>query len=662
MSLRLLLAVAGLAFLAVPGARAQSAAARPAIPLYDAATIAARCDAELAALRKELKSIESKRGNALADMNDLALRSGEFGNAVYLLQNVSPDKATRDAAQACLEKLTPFSAEVYQSVPLYRRVQAVQPKDAIDRLYRQDLFDAFEDSGAALPPAKRKRAKEILDELERLSLEFQKNVNESNATVTITPAEAAGLPQAWLDARKRDDKGNLIVTLDYPSYLPFLELADSGDARRRVWLAKSQEGGQRNLAILKRAIELRYELAQLHGAPDFATFQLKRRMAANPQAVYEFLGQVKAAATPVQAKEFELLRAEKARLDGTPLAATTLNRWDIPYLMEKVRKSRYSVDQEALRAYFPTDASIQFVMEVARRLYSVEFVQRDVPLWNPDVRYFDVYDVRKDGARGAFLGGIYLDLFPREGKYNHAAAFGVFPGSTLAGRTPVSVLVANLNPKGLNHDELETLLHEFGHVLHGVLSQTRYADQSGTSVKRDFVEAPSQMFEEWGRREETLAVFAEICPTCPRLTREQIAQLDAARKFGRGNFFARQGEFALYDMKLHTGKPGDPMQEWIAVEKAGPLGYVDGSLFPAGFGHILGGYASGYYGYMWSQVLALDMLAAFDGKLMNPAVGRRYRDTILSQGGQTPPGQLVESFLGRKPTSDAFYAEIVGQR
>jgi thimet oligopeptidase len=199
-------------------------------------------------------------------------------------------------------------------------------------------------------------------------------------------------------------------------------------------------------------------------------------------------------------------------------------------------------------------------------------------------------------------------------------------------------------------------------VLHGVLSKTRYADQAGTSVKRDFVEAPSQMFEEWARREEPLALFAEVCPTCPRLTVEQIRQLDAARRFGLGVYFGRQWEFATYDMTLHTGRPPKALDAWIELERTMRLGYVEGSLFPAGFSHLMGGYAAGYYGYMWSQVLALDMLSAFGGKLLNPAVGRRYRQTILANGGQRPPDALVEALLGRKPTSDAFYAEIAGKR
>lgn len=653
-----------LAALAAPATGSAADAARPQVPVLKAADITAQCDDVLAQVRRELHALEkaSGAGGVLAGIDALGMRYGDFAYPVYLLQNVSPDKATRDAAQSCLEKLLPFETEIYQSVPLYQRVREFKPKDAIDDALRRDLINQFEDAGATLPPEKRARAKAILEEIEKSDLQFSKNVNEDPTKVTLTLAEAAGMPEAWIAARKRDDQGNLVLGLDYPTVVPFLELATSSDARRRVWLAKQNEGGEQNLRLMERVMQLRYELAQLHGQPDFATLQLKRRMAQTPEAVYQFLDSVHKAAVPQQQREFADLREEKAKVEGTPLADTKLERWDVNFLKERVRKARYSVDQEALRAYFPTEASLQYAMHVAGLLYGIEFVRRDVPVWHADVRYYDVYDRSADGRRGAFVGGIYLDLFPREGKYNHAAAFGARKGSTLVNRTPVSVLVTNFNAKGLNHDELETLLHEFGHVLHGVLSQTRYAEQSGTSVKRDFVEAPSQMFEEWGRREEALALFRTICPTCPQLTSQQIRQLDEARRFGLGNFFARQREYALFDMQLHTGKPRAPLPVWVAIEQDGPLGYVNGSMFPAGFGHMMSGYAAGYYGYMWSQVLALDMLSPFGGKLLNPVVGRRYRDTILARGGEVPPQELVEAFLGRKPNSEAFYAEISGKR
>ena len=645
---------------------ASAAPARPSIPLYDAVTIAARCDNELAKARATKKAIESKAGDVFADWNRLSMQFADFAYPVYLLQNVASDKPTRDAAQSCLEKLLPFETEMAQSEPLYRRVRATKPKDAIDQTFKQDLIEKFEDGGATLPPDKRKRAQEIADEIERLGLQFSKNVNEDPTTVVLTPAEAAGMPDAWLAAHKRDTNGNLVLGLDYPTVLPFLQNATSEAARRKMWWAKNREGGEQNLQLLDRALKLRYELAQLHGMSDYASYALKRRMAQTPAAVNEFLGKVQAAVDEVEARELAELRADKAKFTGTDPAAPMLYRWDLAFHQERIRKERFKIDQEALRAYFPTDKSVLYALKLAERLYGIRFVERQAPVWHEDVRYFDVFEQgagkNATSRTGAFIGGIYLDLYPREGKYNHAAAFPVRSGSTLAKRTPISVLVTNFNRKGLNHDELETLLHEFGHVLHGVLSRTRYVDQSGTSVKRDFVEAPSQMFEEWARREEALKLFADVCPECPRLSRAQIEQLDAARKFGQGARFARQREYANYDMKLHTGAPPAAMATWAELEGKTRLGHVDGSLFPASFGHLMGGYAAGYYGYMWSQVLALDMLSAFDGKMLSADVGRRYRQTILASGGQRPPQVLVEAFLGRKPTSDAFYAEITGRR
>ncbi|MEP6609119.1 MAG: M3 family metallopeptidase [Burkholderiaceae bacterium] len=633
------------------------------LALLDSAAINGRCDSELASARSAKKVIEAKKGaGVFNDWNQLSIQVADFSYPVYLLQNVSPDKATRDAAQACLEKLLPFDTEMAQSEPLYRRVRAVTPKDAIDRTFKQDLIDKFEDGGATLPPDKRKRAQEISDEIERLSLQYSKNINEDPTTVVLAPAEAAGMPEAWLAARKRDTNGNLVLGLDYPTVVPFLESATSEAARRKVWMAKNREGGEQNIALLDRALKLRYELAQLHGMPDYATYAIKRRMAQTPAAVNEFLAKVQRAVDEVEARELAELRAEKAKVTGTDPASPTIYRWDMPFYQERVRRARFQVDQDALRAYFPTDQSVQFATKLAERLYGIAFVERKVPVWHEDVRYFDVFERQPSGKTGAFIGGVYLDLYPRDGKYNHAAAFPVRGGSTLGGRTPISALVANLNRKGLDHDELETLLHEFGHVLHGVLSKARYLDQSGTSVKRDFVEAPSQMFEEWARREQAFRLFAEICPECPRLTHAQIDQLDAARKYGQGIRFERQREYAVYDMKLHTGAPPAAMPTWADLEGKSRLGHVEGSLLPANFGHLMGGYAAGYYGYMWSQVLALDMLSAFDGKMLDPKVGHRYRHTVLEQGGQRQPQQLVEAFLGRKPTSDAFYAEITGRR
>ena len=639
--------------------------ARSTIPLLDAAAIQQRCDAELASARAALAAIEkdTRPARLLPDLNRLEIRSSAFLNPVYLLANVAADQATRDAAQACVEKFAPLPIEVQQSQALFKRITALKPSDAVDRVYRQDLLDRAADAGASLPEAQRLRAKALSDELEVLGLAFQKAVNEDKTTVTLTLAEAAGMPEAWLAARKRDEQGRLVLSMDYPTALPFLQNATSEDARRQVWTAFQNLAGKPNLERLDRALKLRHELAQLHGEPDYATLALRRRMAGSPQAVAEFLGRVRSAVVQGEATELAELRAEKAALLGQPVEQVTVRRWDVAYLQERLKRSKYAIDQEKLRAYFPTDKAVQFTIKVAERLYVIQFVAVKVPVWHADVKYYDVFEQGAGGQRGGFIGGVYLDLVPREGKYNHAAAFPVVPASRLTGQKPASVLVTNFNPTGLDHEELETMLHEFGHVLHGVLSTARYAEQAGTSVKRDFVEAPSQMFEEWARRPATLAVFAEVCKECPRLSPEQLKQLDQARKFGRGIRYARQWEYASYDMLLHTGAPGKPaLDSWVAIEKSMALGYVDGTMLPANFGHLLGGYAAGYYGYMWSEVMALDMLSAFEGRLMDPKVGRRYRQLILARGGERPPQAMVEAFLGRKPSTDAFFAEITGKR
>ncbi len=650
------------AALATPLALAAVSPGEPARPLvdeYDAAAITKRCEEGLARARAAIAKMEGVRGGSglLAEWNRLQIGIEDTVNPIYLLGSVHPDKAVRDAAEPCLVKFTTLSTDIFQSEKLFRRARAVQPANAIEAKLKKDLLEGFEDTGVALPPDKRKRAKEIFDRLEELRQEYDRNVRDDPTKVTMSPADVAGLPEAWIAAQKKDANGNYVLGLDYPAYVPFITNAKSGSARERYYRAKYNEGGPANLKLLDEIFALRKELAGLYGLPDFASYVLRRKMAAKPAAVEKFLSEVKAAVSGVEQRELDELRAEKAKETGTPLAGTVLARWDVDYYREKVRRSRFAIDQEALRRYFPTDKSIDFVLEVSQTLYGVRFREVKVPTWHPDVRYFDVLDAKT----GAFVSGFYLDLYPRDGKYNHAAAFPIRGVSRLAGRTPLSALVTNFNRQGLDHNELETLLHEFGHVLHGVLSRTAFNPHAGTSTLQDFVEAPSQMFEEWARREQPLALFAKVCPECPRLTKEEIARLDAARRYGKGIHYARQWLYAAFDMELSTS-PRPALEVWKSLESRTPLGFVEGTIFPASFSHIASSYAAGYYGYMWSEVMALDMLSAFKGNLLDAKVGARYRDAILSQGGQREPRDMVRAFLGREPSSEAFFAEITGRR
>jgi thimet oligopeptidase len=296
------------------------------------------------------------------------------------------------------------------------------------------------------------------------------------------------------------------------------------------------------------------------------------------------------------------------------------------------------------------------MLDISERLYGVRFERAEVPLWNEDVLYLDVIDAEA----GTRIGGIYLDLYPRDGKYKHAAAWPVRGVSRRLGRKPISVLVTNCNRLGLTHDEVETLLHEFGHVLHGVLSDTWYSAHAGTNVQRDFVEAPSQMYEEWASRMESLSLLRAHCDDCPRLDESLVSRLKQAKKFGAGIDYGRQLLYASFDMALCGESPEPALEVWSRMEGATPLGHEEGTQFPGTFEHIASGYAAGYYGYMWAKVIALDLISAFGADLMSGATGRRFRESILSRGSEEPASALVERFLGRPVASEAFFGHIRG--
>jgi thimet oligopeptidase len=629
------------------------------IPVWDAAAIEKACSRVLAKARAQATALErSTAGQVLAQWDRLQIAMEDAQGPAELLANVSPDARTRAAGEACGLKFTAFSNGLQQNARIYALVRQASHAGAIERKLKKDVVEAFEDTGVALAPDGRARAKALLQRLEELRQAFNRNIRDNTTRIAFTPDEMKGLPQSYLAGRQRDDKGNFLLGFEYPEFEPFMSNAENEDARRRYLIAFNNRGTPQNLALLGEASRLRHEMAALYGMQSYAQFMTRRRMAGTPDAVLRFLGEVKGKVREVEERELAELRAFKAQRTGAGSGEVKLERWDLSYYMEQLKRTRYSIDQEALRKYFPTGASVEWALGLSAELYGVRFVPATVPVWHPSVRYLDVVDV----GSGRGIGGIYLDLFPREGKYSHAAAFGVRSVSTLARRKPISVLVANFNPEGLNHGELVTLLHEFGHVLHGVLSRARYASQGGTNVERDFVEAPSQMYEEWARTGVPLGLLRRYCQACPEVDEALVKRLHTARSFGRGIMYSRQHLYASFDMALAGEKEIDPMQTWIAMESESPTGYVPGTQFPGTFTHVAGHYAAGYYGYMWSQVLALDMLSAYGKNMMDPAVGRRFRDQILSQGGQKPATVLVRDFLGRDPSPDAFFEEITGRR
>lgn len=631
--------------------------------LPDAVEIGTKCEKSLAAAKREIAQLErvplsrANKENILHAWNQFDISLQNMGNPIYLLSEVSPLPTVRKAAEECVLKLSAFENELYQRSGLYERLKAILLTDAIDKTTVQTLLEQFEDSGVNLPKAKRVRARQISDRLDKLRQDFARNMRDNKTKLAFTEKELKGVPADFLAQQKPDAQGLYQIGFDYPEIDAVMSYAENAEVRRRYYYDMSRRGTEQNLEILREVVQLRKELSGLHGFPSYAHWSLRRKMVETPEAVHSFLNEVASKVENVEMQELGMLEKEKSQHTGVKNGK--IMRWDLNFYQQRLKKARYDVDPQVVRAQFPTAATVDWLLNVTSRLYGVEFRQNsELPVWHPDVRGYDVFD----SAEKKYLASFYLDLFPREGKYKHAAAFGIRGVSTLAGRTPISVLVTNFNRQGLNQNELETLFHEFGHVMHNVLSRTRYVMNAGTGVKRDFVEAPSQMYEEWARRPESLRLFNETCPKCKPIDLKLIERMEAARQFGQGTKYARQRLFAAYDMALASDKPGEPMQVWIDMESKTLLGHVPGSQFPGTFGHIVGGYAAGYYGYMWSEVLALDMLSTFGGDVMDTKNGQRYRRIVLENGGQVPPMQLVEELLGRKPSPEAFFREITGQR
>jgi thimet oligopeptidase len=651
------------AALLLAGFSAASAAAPalpgPAFPNFStAAELKAACDRGLGAATQSLRQLERRvpDGGWLLAYDRLAALMEDAGYPLQFLSAVHPDKDIRQASETCEQRWTEFNSALGQNEKLYLAAKRVKPRDAIDREFLRTLLEGFEDSGVGLPPAKRAQAKTLIDRVSALGIEFDRNVRDAAVTRPYTEAELKGVPDSVWKGAKRDDQGRVLLGVDYPTYDPVMQLAEDGAARERMWRAKTNEGGEGNLKLLAEITRLRQEYVALFGAASWAEFTVRRRMAESVPRAQSFLAEVKAAVEERERREIDELRRAKADHLGQPLDAVRIERWDILFYTERVRQARYSVDQESFRQYFPPQESLQFCLRLVERLMGVRYERvPNLKAWHPEVQAYRV----SDAATSKALGALWIDLYPREGKYNHAAVWGLRGSSTAQKRASQAALVVNFDRKGLTLDELETLLHELGHAVHNNLSATRYVSQSGTSVKRDFVEAPSQVLEDWVYDQQVLKLFGEVCPACKPVPEALLDQARAARDYGKGIFQSRQHLYATYDLSLYSGGARDPMALWSQMEGSTPLGHVQGTMFPAGFSHIATNYSAGYYGYLWSLVVAMDMRTAFGGgKRLDPVVGRRYRDIVLANGSQKPPAAIVREFLGRDFNSKAFFEDL----
>jgi thimet oligopeptidase len=625
-------------------------------PKFDTgAQVASACTTGLEGAMLRLKELEKRKpgDDWLKGWEALYNWEEDQSGALIFLQNVHPEAGVRAESAKCEQRWSDFQTALGMNELVYQgaRQTAAVLKDPVDKHAAQRALEGFEDTGVGLAKDKQARAKAIAEKLATLGQQFNRNIRDARVSVSFTEAELKGVPESVWKGLPRDPDGKVVLPVDGPAYTVVMQTADDAGTRERLWRAKTNEGGPDNLKLLAQIEQLRLEQARLFGQASYDDFVLRRRMVESTAQATKFLDDVRAAAADADRRDVLDLRQAKARHLGQAPDATKLQRWDAMYYAERIERDRFGVDDEALRQYFPPQESLRFVMRVAEKMFGIRYDKVANPnLWAPDVQAWAVTDV----ASGRKIATLFVDPYPRDGKYSHAAAWNFRNAATSVPRQAQSALVVDFDRRGLTLRELETLMHEFGHTLRSNLSATRYASEAGENVAQDFAEAPSQMLEDWVYDRKVLKVFQEVCPACKPVPDDLVDKARAARDFGKGMQVARQQLYAAYDLALHGPNAPDPMETWEKMEAATSLGYVQGTTFPTGFAHIASGYGAGYYGYLWSQAVAADLRTAFAADKLDPKVGARLRASVLAEGAQKPPQQEVKDFLGRDGGPQAF--------
>ncbi len=585
--------------------------------------------------------------------NEGELATTNASSFTQLLAEVHPDAATRELAERALQEASAFVTERDQDGALYAVFAAIDPAELdadAARLLARILRD-FRRAGVDRDAATRSRLAAISARTTEIDQDFSRNVRDDVRSIRITPDRLSGLPADFIDAHPVDDDGLVTITTDYPDVRPFRVYAHDAAAREEITIAFNSRGWPVNDALLHELLDLRAEQAELLGYASWPAFDAEVKMIDSADAIGEFIERIADLAEAPARAEAEALLAVARRSGHDVDALTTV---DSDYYQEILRREQFAVDQQEVRGYFDFTRVREGLLTVTGRLFDLSYREVDAPVWADDVTS---YDVLRGGER---IGRIHLDLHPREGKYKHAAQFDLVTG-VQGVQLPEGVLVCNF-PRGLmEHEQVKTLFHEFGHLLHHILGgQQRWARFSGVATEWDFVEAPSQMLEEWAWDADILRTFAVDAAGNP-IPADLVARMRRAADFGRGIWARRQMFYAAVSYRLHLETPADHDAAVSALsDRYEIFGRVPGTHMQSGFGHLTG-YTSAYYTYMWSLVIAKDMFSAFDPEdLFEPAVAARYRDGILAPGGAADAADLVEAFLGRPYSFSAFGAWLAG--
>ncbi|KAJ7459805.1 metallopeptidase MepB [Mycena latifolia] len=600
-------------------------------------------------------------------------------------QNVSPSKKLRDASTEADSLVRDYGVESSMRLDVFRAKLAAEQNIKSSGLWEklsgeeQRLIDKMilegKRSGLGLPEKERNTLTALQKQLSQVCLEFDKNFNEENGVISFTKDELDGVPADVISGYTKRTEGSTElydVTFKTPDIFPIFKFATRPETRQRA-----HEGHESRLAInvplVEKFLALRRDITKVLGYPTWADYRTETKMVKTGKGVVDFLDDLETKLKPVGIKDRETLLALKQKEHterGLPFDGN-FYIWDYRYYDRKFIERSLDLDDMLVKEYFPVSVVVPAIIDIYQNLLGVRFETINGTTWHPDVQQYSVWE--KDATdESGFIGYCYLDLFPRESKYSHAAVWPIFSGySRPDGKRsyPLAAMVANLakptpdKPALMRHDDVVTFFHEMGHVFHGLLSRTRFAKFHGTKVAGDFVEAPSQMLENWCWEPKVLQKMSSHYETKQPLSPELIDKIVKSRYVNVGLFFLRQVFFAKFDIKVHTDQESEDytslwntLREKISLVKSEKPCPGQGT-----FGHISGGYDAGYYGYTYSLVFATDMYSTvFKGHSLDPARGKLYRDKILKYGGSREELDSLKDFLGRPPNSEAFLKELFG--
>jgi len=627
----------------------------------------------IAEARKKLETIYSIENNTfqntVEELDNIENDLNTVSSVIYLMAYTHVEEDVRKEAQNAINEFDRLGNEIILDEKLYEAFkkfattqEAANLKDDKKKYFTETLKE-FERNGLGLEADKKEELKKWKDELSEKAMQFSTNINDYQDFILISESETEGLPEDYRKEHRQAD-GTYKIDLTYPSYRPFMKYAKAENKRKELLIKYLNKAAQKNVPLLNEILELRNKIATILGYSSHAAYKLENKMAKKPEVVWNFEERLRnKLSEKVDFDYNELLNVKRNYFNNNEI--DKINSWETSFFDNILLKEKYSVDSEVVKEYFELTNVIKGCFHICESLYGVTFNKIEGSVWHESV---EMYLVKKENN---IIAWFYLDLFPRDNKYGHAAMFSLNASkqTAIGFQLPSAALVCNFpkptedRPSLLPHSEVETFFHEFGHLMHSLLSVTALASQSGTSVSRDFVETPSQMFENWVWNYEALQLFAHHYKTNEVIPKDLFHKLLAAKNVGSGIVNIQQIFYGMLDMTLHDKYLPSQNETTTDVVKRlqneiTPFSYIENTAFQAGFGHLVG-YSAGYYGYLWARVYAEDVFSVFEENgILNPLIGNHFCETILSKGGSKDEFEMLKDFLKREPNEEAFIKSI----